>query len=141
MSLLNFSFIMVCITYKILVVLIKNHLNYLKDNIFKDIRNLFRLKKEKNYTAVKDIRNLFRQEKETKGIKDRILRNIKNLFEHEKEEENYYKPVRVSNFWSNNYIEYKSNSDKNEALSVEECLNKISLYLKDIINNLKKSDT
>ena len=141
MSLLNFSFIMVYITYKILVVLIKNHLNYLKDNIFKDIRNLFRLKKEKNYTAVKDIRNLFRQEKETKGIKDRMLRNIKNLFEHEKEEENYYKPVRVSNFWSSNYIEYKSNSDKNEALSVEECLNKISLYLKDIINNLKKSDT
>ena len=92
MSLLNFSFIMVYITYKILVVLIKNHLNYLKDNIFewffnyfylfkkknffswnivmksleeeenimKDIRILFRLKKEKNYTAVKDIRNLFR---------------------------------------------------------------------------------
>ena len=26
-------------------------------------------------------------------------------------------------------------------VSVEECLNKISPYLKDIINNLKKSDT
>ena len=72
-----------------------------------DIRNLFRLKKELNYTAIKDIRNVFRLEKETKAIKDRILRDIKNLFEH-KEEENYYKPVRVSNFWSNNYIEYKS---------------------------------
>ena len=33
---------------------------------------------------------------------------LKNLFEHE-EEENYYKPVRVSNFWNNNYIEYKTN--------------------------------
>ena len=28
-------------------------------NIIKDIRNLFRQKKELDYTAVKDIRNLF----------------------------------------------------------------------------------
>ena len=34
----------------------------------------------------------------------RILRDIKNHFEHE-EKENYYKPVRVGNFWSNNYFE------------------------------------
>ena len=46
---------------------------------------------------IKDIRNLFRLKKETKAIKDRILRDIKNLFEHE-EDENYYKPVRVNNF-------------------------------------------
>ena len=35
-------------------------------------------------------------------------RNIKNIFEHE-EEENYYKSVRVNNFWNNSYIAYKSN--------------------------------
>ena len=79
-----------------------------------------------------------RLEKKSKAIKGRILRDIKNFFEHE--EENYYKPVRVSNFWSNSYIEYKSNGDRNKT-SVEEYLNKISPYLKDIINNLKKSDT
>ena len=61
-----------------------------EENIIKDIRNLFRLKKELNYTAIKDIRKLLKPEKETKAIKDRILRDIKNLFEHE-EEENYYK--------------------------------------------------
>ena len=55
-------------------------------------------------------------------------------------EENNYKLVRVSNFWSNNYIEYKSNSDRNKAISVEECINKSRPYLKDIINNLKKFD-
>ena len=32
-SLLNFSFIMICTIHKILV-LIKNHLNYLKDNVY-----------------------------------------------------------------------------------------------------------
>ena len=84
---------------------------------------------------------MFRQGKESKAIKDRILRDIKNLSEHEKEEQNYYKPVRVRNFWSNNYIEYESSGNRNKALSVEEYLNKISPYLKDIITNLKKSDT
>ena len=44
--------------------------------IIKDIENLFRLKKELNYTGIKDIRNIFRREKETKTIKDRILRDI-----------------------------------------------------------------
>ena len=112
-----------------------------EEKITKDIRNLFKLKEELNDTATKDIRNLFRLKKEIKGIKDRILRDIKILFEYEKEEENYYKPVRVNNFYSYNYIEYKSNGDNNKILSVEEYLNKISPYLKDIINNLKKSET
>ena len=41
-----------------------------EENIIKDIRDLFRLKKELNYTAVKDKRNLFRREKETQAIKN-----------------------------------------------------------------------
>ena len=95
-----------------------------EEKIISDIRNLFRLKKELNYTAIKDIRDHFREEKETKTIKDRITRVIKNVFEHE-EEENSYKPVRENNFRSNNYIEYESNGDRNKTLSVEKYLNKI----------------
>ena len=72
-----------------------------EEKITKDIRNLFRMK---------DIRKFFRLEKETRAIKDRILGDIKNIFEHE-EEENHCKPVRESNVWSNNYIEYENNSD------------------------------
>ena len=120
--------------------MIMESLSLEKKNIIKDIRNLFRLKKELNYTASKDIRNLLRQEKETKAIKDRILRDIKNLSEHE-EEENYYKSVRVSNFWSINYIECESNGERNKTLAVEKYLNKTRPYLIGIINNLKKSDT
>ena len=48
-------------------------------------------------------------------------------------EENCYKQISVSNFWSTNYIEYNT-------LSVAECRNKIRPYLKDVINNFKKSD-
>ena len=74
-----------------------------------------------------------------KAIKDTILLNIRNLFENE--EENYYRPVRVNNFWSNNYIKYESNGDRNKGLSIEGFLNKIRPHLKDIINKLKKSDS
>ena len=113
-------------------------LNLEKENIIKEIKNLFRLKKELNHIAIKDIKNLFRIEKETKAIRDRILRDMKNLFEYE--EEDYYKTVIVNNFWSNNYIEYKSKVDR-KTLSVEQYFNKIKPYLRDTINDLKKSNT
>ena len=32
------------------------------ENTIRNIRNLFRIKKEQNYTTIKDIRNLFRKE-------------------------------------------------------------------------------
>ena len=73
-------------------------------------------------------------------MKNRMIKDIRYLFELENEE-NYYKPVRIGNFWSKNYIECESNGDRNKTLSVEKYLNKIRPYLKDIINNLKKSDT
>ena len=37
-------------------------------NIIKNIKTLFRLKKEPNYTAIKDTRNLFRQKKKLKQL-------------------------------------------------------------------------
>ena len=146
---------MIHIIYKILV-LIKNHLNYLKYNtvecFFKKHKRflsflkffLFHDKIMENLSPEeedipKDIRNLFRLKMKIKIIKDAVLGNIKNLFEYEKEE-NFYKPVRADNFWSNNYIEYKSNGNKNKILSVREYLNKIRPYFKGIINNLKTSD-
>ena len=46
-------------------------------NIIKDIRNLFRIKKEQDYSASTDIGNLFKLGKDTKAIKDRILRDVK----------------------------------------------------------------
>ena len=132
--------------------------------ITKDVRNFFRIekiKKEDTDTTTKGIRNLFKLEKENEEIKDRIIRDLRkpsrlekenkaikyrilwdtrNLFEHE-EEENYHKPVRFGNFWSNNYTEHKSDGDWNKTLSVKEYLNKVRPYLKDIINNIKKCNT
>ena len=53
-------------------------------------------------------------------IKDRVIRDISNIFVHEQED--YYKPRSVGNFWSNNYIEYKCNGDRNKTLTIEEYL-------------------
>ena len=68
--------------------------------------------------------------KENEEIRQRLLRDIRNPFEQEKED--YYKPEKVGNFWSNNYIEYEINSDRNVTLLLEEYLNKIWPHLRDI---------
>ena len=57
------------------------------------------------------------------------------------ENEDYYKPIRVSNFYSNNYIKHESNGNRNKNLSSEEYLNKLKSYLKDIIIDLQISGT
>ena len=82
---------------------------------------------------IKNARNLF-------GLKKKRTKLHCNLFEHE-EEENCYKLVRISNFLRNNFIEYENNDGRKKSLSVEEYLDKIRPYLKDIINSLKKSGT
>ena len=120
-----------------------------EENIFKDVKNLFRLKKlkKKADTTFKDIRNLFRPEKEKEEIKDRILRDIRNVFRIKKKiqqlnkysnnqrlllsvknniiecKEECYKGVGGGKSWSNNYIKYKSKGDT-ITLSVEEYINK-----------------
>ena len=67
------------------------------------------------------------------GVKSKLLKS--------KEEEDYHKPKRESSFYSNNYIEYKSNGDRNNNLSVKEYLGKIKPSLKDIIIDLQVSNT
>ena len=51
-----------------------------------------------------------------------MIRDIKNLFELGNSD--YYKPVRVGNFYGKNYIEYESNGNR-ENLSNEVYFQKI----------------
>ena len=64
------------------------------------------------------MRNRFKIKKENKAIRD-----ISTLFE---KPDDYYKPIRVDNYWNKDYIEYESNGDKNKYLSIEKCLNEIN---------------
>ena len=92
--------------------------NIAKENGIKDIRNLFRLKREKDNC-----------------IKDKIIRDTRTLFESE--EEDYYQRVRISNVFNNNIIEYESSGDKDKTPSIDEYLDKTIPYLTYMINNLK----
>ena len=49
----------------------------------------------------------------------------------------YYKPIRIGNAFSSNYIEYKSNGDKDKTLFINDYLDIIRKYLSDIINDYK----
>ena len=69
-------------------------------------------------------------------MKDRIIRNIKIFFE---KEDDYYKLIRISNFW--NYIKYESSGNRNKNLSVKEYLDEVKPYQKDAIICLQKSGT
>ena len=71
--------------------------------MFRDIRSFF---------ATGNIRNVLIY----KIIKV-IKHNIRNLVKDKEKEEHYYKPIRVSNFRSNNQIEEESKGDRNKALS------------------------
>ena len=58
---------------------------------------------------------------------------IKNLFE---QQEDYYKPLGIGNFYGNIFIEYESQVDRNKTLSIKEYLGEFKPCLKDIINHL-----
>ena len=49
----------------------------------------------------------------------------------------YYKSIRIGNAFSSNYIEYKSNGDKDKTLFINDYLDMIRKYLSDIINDYK----
>ena len=66
-----------------------------------------------------------KKKKNRRLIKNRALRDNRTYFEQQQED--YYKPKRVSNFWDN-YIEYQSNDDTNRNLSLHEYLDKIKAY-------------
>ena len=83
---------------------------------------------------IKSISNPFKLRKENEAIKGRVIGYIRTLF---KQEDDCYKPIRVGNFWNNYYIEYESNDDRNQNLSVKEYLAKNKPFLRDVILILK----
>ena len=69
-------------------------------------------------------------DRDYKGIGD-----IENLFGEVNED--YYKPGKTKGAFNDNYIEYESKGDKDKNLSLEECLDMIGPYLRDMINSYK----
>ena len=76
----------------------------------------------------------------SKQIENNIVKDVRNIFRLKEEINDIAIKYIRKKHWSNNSIEYESNGDKSKTLSIEEYLNKIRLYLRHVINNLKKFD-
>ena len=79
--------------------------------------------KRHQYNIIEDI--------DYKGIKE-----IENLF-NKINEEDYYEPIKISGDFNDNYMEYESRGDKDKKLLLEDYLNIIRPYLRDLIDNHK----
>ena len=119
--------------------LIKQHVMGKKPKIIRD-KLKDKIVKISEYFLILKKNTAKRRSKMKKIIKDNLIGDMRILFEQEKEED-YSGPKRVSNFWNNNYIKYESNGNKNRNLSLKVYLKKVESYLKNIIINIRNSDT
>ena len=117
----------------------KNNKNIFKSKR-KDIKkSLMKPSKKKIFKSIiKKIKEILHDpiidsDKRIEEIKKILFDPKNNLF---KPKDNY-KPVRIGNAFTSNYTEYKSNGDKDKALSIKDYLDEIKPYLSDIINDHK----
>ena len=134
-------------------VFVKSKKEESKKGLYKPTKNIpFRLKREKiKESLYKPARkNLFKSkiEEAKKKFYDPIMNRDEKIGEIKKilydprnnlfkQQEDNYKPVRIGNAFSSNYIDYKSNADKDKTLSIKDYLDEIKPYLSDIINDQK----
>ena len=97
-----------------------------------------KIQEESTDNIIKNIRNFFKLKKENKAIKTTIIiiiiiiiitiiiiiRDISNLLELEIKD--YYEPIKVNNFYSNNYVVYKGNGDGNKNCWLKNILIKLN---------------
>ena len=94
-------------------------------------------KKEILKSKIKEIKEILydaiiNRDEKIEEIKKILYDPRNNLFK-----EDHYKPVRIGNAFSSNYIEYKSNGDKDKTLSIKDYFDEIKPYLSEIINDHK----
>ena len=99
------------------------------------------MKKKEIYNhLVKLIGTLVKKDKHKHNDHDDLdyygIRDIENLFD-DYNDNDYYKPILVKSSFNENYKKYKSRGDRDKTLSVEQYLNMIISYLKELINNHK----
>ena len=51
---------------------------------------------------------------------------------------NVYKPIKISGAFSDNFVEYKSDSKKDQSISISDYLNNIREHLRKLINDKRK---
>ena len=108
----------------------KTGLSKKEKNVLERISEYFN-KLNNDLSKLKRHRHNIIHDPEYKGIEE-----IKYLFNNINEED-YYEPIKMKHAFDYNYIEYESRGDKYNNLSLEEYLNIIRPYLRDMIDNHK----
>ena len=104
------------------------------DNINNGIINLFKLGKDTVSGAIENLFNLG---------KDKTLEYVRSSSEPKEKKDNkvdkanYYKPLKIDNSFSSNYIEPARNGNSDKTLLLDDYLDKIRPYLNDLIENHK----
>ena len=62
----------------------------------------------------------------------KCLKFLEGLWDNIKK--NYYKPIKTKGAFNNNYVEYESRGNKNKNLLLEDYLDTIRPFLRDMIN-------
>ena len=117
--------------------IIRNRFDKLiKQNVLKNKPKIIRdILKDKIMKDIFDTKT--KKEKKRKKNEYRIIRDIRTLFDirkkrKEKEDERLIKDGTIRD----NYVEYESNGDKNKNLPIDEFLNKIQTYLRNMENSV-----
>ena len=116
----------------------KSKINEIRRNLYeiKSKKNLFELRMEEIEKSLDELeRNLSKTKKyyDHDDAEYRGIKVIKDLFDLSVGED-YYKPTITKGSFNNNYIQYESRGDKDKILSINEYLDIIRPYLRDIIN-------
>ena len=109
----------------------------------KKMQNLSDNEKEEIYDHLVELVNTFDKKEEYKHSDHDDLdyfgiRKLENLFTNDDHNnDNYYKPVLVKNYFKPGYKYYESRGDRDKKLSVKQYLYMIMPYLSDLINGHK----
>ena len=117
--------------------IIRNQFDKLiKQNVLKNKPKIIRdILKDKIMKDIFDTKT--KKEKKRKKNEYRIIRDIRKLFDirkkrKKKQDERLIKDGTIRD----NYVEYESNGDKNKNLPLDEYLNKIQTYLRNMENSV-----
>ena len=106
----------------------------------KDVLKRLDPKKEsKKILEIKKIVNSLLLNKKEKKIIDELLLKAKHFMKTKKLIKDVYRPIKISGAFSNNFVEYKSDSKKDKSISIAEYLNNIREYLRKLIDDKSKN--
>ena len=80
-----------------------------------------------------------KKEKKIQEIVDELILSLKKIEKTiSKPKKDVYKPIKISGAFSDNFVEYKSNSKKDKSISITRYLNNIREHLRKLINDKRK---